>query len=45
MDLFLRKLMLSFDFCSYSVTFNAKIIGHQNIREPAIVILNDHGAY
>lgn len=37
--------MLSFDFCYYSVTFSAEIIGHQNIREPAIVVLNDLGAY
>lgn len=33
--------MLSFDFCYCSVAFNAKIIRHQNNREPVFVVSND----
>lgn len=33
--------MLSFDLCYWSVSFSIKIIGHQDNREPAIVVLND----
>lgn len=37
--------MLSFDFCYCSAAFSVKIIGRQNTREPAPVVLNDPGAY
>lgn len=44
-DLLLRKLMLNFDFYYCSAAFTVKIIGRQNMREPAPIVLNDPAAY